>query len=170
MNLEKGMSKELHTIPPIFDTKCRVLILGSFPSQKSRECAFFYGNPQNRFWRMLAAGTNSNSVPTDNAGKKRLLLDNRIALWDVIKSCTVTGSSDSSIRDVVPNDIEFILTAAPIEAIVCNGRTAYSCFKKFVRIEKEIDVTVLPSTSPANASWPLERLIEVWGSAMEKYI
>ena len=119
----------VHPIPPLFDAQSRVLILGSFPSVKSREAKFFYGHPQNRFWRVLAALTGS-PLPATIEEKKRLILENHFALWDSIASCTITGSSDSSIRDVVPNDLSVILDHAPIEKIFCNGAASLACYRR----------------------------------------
>lgn len=141
------MSREIHTIPPVFDSHSKILILGSFPSVKSRESQFFYGHPQNRFWRVLAAVTGQ-PLPSDIAEKKEFLLRNHIALWDVIESCEITGSSDSSIRNAVPNNLNRILCAAPVCQIFTNGRTALC----------------LPSTSPANAAWSLDRLVTAWNA------
>ena len=112
------MSREIHTIPPVFDSHSKILILGSFPSVKSRESQFFYGHPQNRFWRVLAAVTGQ-PLPSDIAEKKEFLLRNHIALWDVIESCEITGSSDSSIRNAVPNNLNRILCAAPVYRQTC---------------------------------------------------
>ena len=116
---------QVHTIEPVFDSASRILILGSFPSVKSREAGFFYGHPQNRFWKVLAGITDS-EVPVTTEEKKAFLLQRHIAVWDVIASCVITGSSDSSIREVVPNEIGRILEAAPIRCIFCNGCTLLS--------------------------------------------
>lgn len=153
--------KQLHTIPPLYNKDSRVLILGSFPSVKSREQAFFYGHPQNRFWRVLADIFES-EVPITIEDKKRLILNNRLALWDVIAECEITGSSDSSIKKVVPNDISKILADSDIKAIFVNGRTAE---KYYIRYTEQLigkKSVCLPSTSPANASWSIERLCEEW--------
>lgn len=153
--------KQLHTIPPLYNKDSRVLILGSFPSVKSREQAFFYGHPQNRFWRVLADIFES-EVPITIEGKKRLILNNRLALWDVIAECEITGSSDSSIKNVIPNDISKILADSDIKAIFVNGRTAE---KYYIRYTEQLigkKAVCLPSTSPANASWSIERLCEEW--------
>ena len=148
---------ELHNIPPIFDKNSEILILGSFPSVKSRETGFFYGHPQNRFWRVLAALKNE-ETPQSIEEKKKFLLRNRVAVWDVIKSCDITGSSDSSIRNVIPNDISSILSASKIERIFTNGGTAYRLYRKYIGN----DAIPLPSTSPANAAYSLDRLINEW--------
>lgn len=152
---------QVHPIPPLFDKNSRVLILGSFPSVKSREAKFFYGHPQNRFWRVLAALTNS-SLPHTIAEKTELVLKNHFALWDSIGSCTITGSSDSSIRDVVPNDLSVILDHAPIERIFCNGTASLNCYRRYIEPQLRRPAVSLPSTSPANAAWSLPRLIEAW--------
>ncbi len=149
---------EHHTIGPVYDKDSRILILGSFPSVKSRETRFFYGHPMNRFWRVIAAVTGE-ETPVSVEDKKDLLIRRRIALWDVIKSCEITGSSDNSIRSVTPNDLSLIFESADIEKIFTNGRTAYKLFTKY---NPNRDAVCLPSTSPANASLGLEGLIEKW--------
>lgn len=154
-------SAQIHPIPPLFNERSRVLILGSFPSIKSREARFFYGHPQNRFWRVLAAVTNS-PLPESIEKKKALILSHHFALWDSIGSCTITGSSDSSIRDVVPNDLSVILDHAPIEKIFCNGAASLACYRRYIEPVTHRAASALPSTSPANAAWTLERLIEAW--------
>ena len=150
-----------HTIPPVYDANSRILVLGSFPSVKSRESGFFYGHPQNRFWKVLA-GILDIPVPMTVNEKKAMLLDHSIAVWDVIASCRITGSSDSSIKDVVPNDFEKILSSARIERICANGATAWKLYEKYVKQSTGMNAVKLPSTSPANAAWSLEQLIECW--------
>lgn len=148
--------------PPVFDKNSRLLILGSFPSVKSREVCFYYGNPQNRFWRTVC-GFFAEEVPKDIAGKREFLLRRRIALWDVAVRCAVTGSSDASIRDVVLSDVPKVLKAAPIEYIFCNGSKAYSMFTE--GFPKYIDrTTLLPSTSPANPRFSAE----AWERALSR--
>lgn len=153
------ISTEVHNIEPVFDKNSRILILGSFPSVKSREVKFFYGHPQNRFWRVLSA-LFKEECPVTVEEKKSLLLSNKIALWDVIKSCKITGSSDSSIKDVVPNDFTKILKTADIKAVFTNGTTAYNLYKKYC--DTGLEAVKLPSTSPANAAFSLERLTQEW--------
>ena len=148
----------IHPIPPVFDKDSRVLILGSFPSVKSREEGFFYGHPQNRFWKVVA-GVCGEEVPQTIDDKRSFLLRNHIALWDVIRSCDIVGSSDSSIRNVVANDLNVILDAADIKAIYVNGKTAYKYFERYTRPAIGREAVCLPSTSPANAAWKLDRLI-----------
>lgn len=156
----------LHTIPPIFNEHCHTLILGSFPSVKSREAAFFYGHPQNRFWRVLAAVLEE-PLPTTVEEKKALLLHHGIALWDVIASCEITGSGDASIRGAVPNDLSPILQACPIHRVFTNGGTAHTLYKKFLLPVTGIADVPLPSTSPANASFSLEKLVQHWQALRE---
>ena len=151
----------LHEIAPVYNEDSKILILGSFPSVKSRESGFFYGHPQNRFWKVLA-GIFEIPVPVTIEEKKAMLLKHRIAVWDVIASCRITGSSDSSIKDVVPNDFEKILSTAKIERICANGATAWKLYEKYVKQSTGMGAVKLPSTSPANAAWSLERLIECW--------
>ena len=152
----------VHPIPPFYNGDSEILILGSFPSVKSRETGFFYGHPQNRFWKVLAALTRE-EVPQTIEEKKALLLRNRIALWDVIGSCEIEGSSDASIRNVVPNDLRFVLDHAPIRTICVNGKTAYRYYEKYVQPKICREAVCLPSTSPANAAWSLEKLQAEWG-------
>lgn len=151
----------VHPIPPLFDAQSRLLILGSFPSVKSREAGFFYGHPQNRFWRVTAA-VFSEPVPQTIDEKRAFLLRCKIALWDVIAACDITGSSDSSIRNVVPNDLSVILNAAPIRQIYVNGGTAARFYDKYQCPITGKEAIRLPSTSPANAAWSLEKLCAAW--------
>ncbi len=151
----------VHPIPPFWRPDSEILILGSFPSVKSREQRFFYGHPQNRFWRVIAA-VFSDETPTGIPEKEAFLERHRIALWDSISRCTIVGSSDSSIRDVVPNDLSAILDRAPVRAIFCNGRTSLDCYEKYIRPALGREAVLLPSTSPANAAWSFERLVAAW--------
>ena len=150
-----------HPIRPVYDKNSKILILGSFPSVKSREANFFYGHPQNRFWKVLAAVFKV-EVPVTMEEKRTFLLVHGVAVWDVIKSCDIVGSSDSSIKNVVPNDLREILDNADIRQIFVNGKTAEQYYKKY--IEKEIGrkAICLPSTSPANAAWNVEKLVKEW--------
>ena len=150
-----------HPIPPVYDSESKVLILGSFPSVKSREQQFFYGHKQNRFWRVMAQVLGC-AVPEDITQKRAMLLANHIAVWDVIASCEITGSSDASIRNVVPNDLSQILTAADIRAIYTNGSKAHQLYQKYIFPINGREAQLLPSTSPANAGYSLERLVEAW--------
>ena len=183
----------LHPIEPTYDEHSRILILGSFPSVKSREMGYFYGHPQNRFWKVLAAvfaedsadeEHQTDSKPLPEAGKKAqsrkavrteapmvpqtigerrsFLLRHHVAVWDVIASCTITGSSDSSIRDVRTNDLKPILRGAPIRQIFVNGKKAAELYRKYLLPELGREAVCLPSTSPANAQWSLEKLIDAW--------
>ena len=146
-----------------------MLILGSFPSVKSREQQFFYGHPQNRFWRVLAAILGA-PVPRTVEEKKALVLCNRHALWDTIASCEIAGSPDASITNVVPNDLRPILGGADIRAIFCNGGTSYRWYNRLLRGELGKDAALLPSTSPANARWTAEMLADAWGAAILPYL
>lgn len=154
-----------HPIKPIYDEHSRILILGSFPSVKSREEGFFYGHPQNRFWRVVAAVCKA-ETPVTVEEKKKFLLEHHIAVWDVIQSCDIVGSSDSSIKNVVANDLRIILECASIEKIFVNGKKAEQLYKKYIQPQIEREAVCLPSTSPANAAWSLEKLIETWGKEM----
>ena len=155
------MEQVRHEIPPLYDAHAKILILGSFPSVKSREGHFFYNHPQNRFWRVLAAVTGE-ETPGSIPEKRAFLLRNGIALWDVIASWEIQGSSDSSIRNVVPNDIRPILETADIRQIYVNGGTAEKLYKKYIFPVTGRTAVRLPSTSPANAACSLEKLMEQW--------
>ena len=150
-----------HPFPAIYAPDSRILILGSFPSVKSREQMFFYGHPQNRFWRVMAALLSAD-VPQTVEEKRAFLLANHIALWDVIASCRIEGSSDSSIRDAVPTDLSVLLAHAPIRAVFCNGQTAFRLYGRYQEQETGLPATLLPSTSPANAAYSIPRLLESW--------
>ena len=154
--------RQHHEFEPVFDERSEILILGTFPSVKSRENQFYYGHPQNRFWKVLAALTDS-ELPETIEDKKKMLLDNRIAIWDVIAQCDIAGSSDSSIKNVVPADIGQVLKDSNIQKIYANGNTAKKLYDKYVLPKVQIEIEGLPSTSPANAGYSLDRLIEAWG-------
>lgn len=151
----------VHTFAPVFDDRSEVLVLGSFPSVKSREHQFYYGHPQNRFWK-VTAGVFGEELPQTIEEKREFLLRNHVAVWDVIASCDIIGSSDSSIRNVEANDMQVILSRAKIRAIYANGDKAYQLFLKYCKREGQPEVFKLPSTSPANAAWKLERLTGAW--------
>ncbi len=159
----------VHTIPPVYDKNCRVLILGSFPSVKSREAAFFYAHPQNRFWRVLA-GVFGVEPPKTVTKKKALLIERHIALWDVAAQCDISGSSDLSMKNVKPNNLTEILSAAPIEAVFVNGKTAEKYYRKLIYPKTGIEPFYLPSTSPANASIPFDKLLSVWKESLLKIL
>ena len=150
-----------HPFPAIYAPDSRILILGSFPSVKSREQKFFYGHPQNRFWRIMAAllGTD---VPQTVEEKRAFLLANHIALWDVIASCDIAGSSDASIRNAVPNDLSPILETASVRQIFTNGGTAHRLYRKYIYPLTGREDVVLPSSSPANDARSLDALIDAW--------
>ncbi len=150
-----------HPFGPLYDENSRVLILGSFPSVKSREQNFFYGHPQNRFWKVVSA-VFEQPLPLTIEEKKQLILGSGLALWDSIASCEITGSSDSSIRNAQANDIRVILDNCNIERIYCNGRKSHELYQKYIEPQTGREAVCLPSTSPANAQWTLEKLIEAW--------
>ena len=156
----------LHPFPPLFDSESRTLILGSFPSVKSREAMFFYGHPQNRFWRLTALLCHEDTPQTIEE-KSSLILRHHLALWDSIQSCTITGSSDSSVRDVVPNDLRVIFDNSKTERVFCNGALSQNMYMKYIYPQTGIAAVKLPSTSPANAAYSLERLAESWRVIME---
>lgn len=150
-----------HPFEPLYDENSKILILGSFPSVKSREQMFFYGHPQNRFWRVVSRVFNCDTPDTVEEKKKFLLFHN-IALWDVIASCDITGSADSTIKNVTANDLSVILNTADIKKIFVNGKTAEKYYNKYTKHIINREAVCLPSTSPANAAWSVERLVEAW--------
>ncbi|MBQ7623915.1 MAG: DNA-deoxyinosine glycosylase [Clostridia bacterium] len=152
---------EFHNIPPVWSESSKTLILGSFPSVKSREQAFFYAHPQNRFWRVLAAlyGT---PVPETVPEKKALLQSNSLALWDVVSSCDIKGSSDVSLKNARPNDIGHILKNSRVSRVFTNGKTAFSLYEKLIFPETRVHALYLPSTSPANMQFSFEALLREW--------
>lgn len=156
---------QVHPIPPLFDAESRVLILGSFPSVVSRAEGFYYAHKQNRFWRVLAAVFDER-VPETSDEKTALIRRHKLALWDVIGSCRIAGSSDSSVTDVIPNDLSVIFSAAPIERVLLNGRTAERFYRRFDLPAGCPEPVVLPSTSPANAAWSLPRLTAAWAEGI----
>ena len=156
----------VHPFGPLYDAHSEILILGSLPSVKSREQNFFYGHPQNRFWPLLAA-LFGEAAPQSVEEKRALALKNHVALWDTIYSCDIVGSSDSSIRSVVPTDLRPILAASGVKRIFCNGRTSGLYYNKYQEKVLRIEATVLPSTSPANAAWTMDRLMDAWRVILE---
>ena len=150
-----------HTFEPVFDENSKILILGTFPSVKSRENHFYYGHPQNRFWKVLAALTDW-EVPQTIEEKKAFMLKHNIALWDTIYSCDIIGSSDSSIKNVEPTDLKSIVDNSKIEKVICNGKTSGKYYEKYQMKYLGIKPDILPSTSPANAAYSLGKLVEIW--------
>ena len=157
-----------HPFPPLYDKNSKILILVSFPSVKSREQNFFYGHPQNRFWKVVSAVVDTDT-PVTIEEKSNFLHENHIALWDVIASCDITGSSDSSIKNVVANDLTDIFKNADIRQIFVNGKTAEKYYNKYIRNTIGREAICLPSTSPANAGWSVEKLVDAW-SVIKEYL
>ena len=155
------MDRVAHPFDPVVNKRCHTLILGSFPSVKSRENAFYYGHPQNRFWKVLAA-VFGEEVPADIPAKKALLLRHGLALWDVIASCEIEGSSDASVKNAVPVDIAQVTAIAPVRRVICNGGLAAKLYRKHLQPLTGIEALTAPSTSPANAAWSQDRLTEAW--------
>lgn len=155
------MEHIIHSIEPVFDAESRVLILGTMPSPKSREVQFYYGHPQNRFWRVLAAVLGE-ELPQSVPEKKAMLLRHRIALWDVLAECEITGASDSSIRNPVANDLSVILDHAPVQAVFTTGATAWKLYTRLQKPHTGIEAVRLPSTSPANCAVKMEALTEAY--------
>ncbi len=154
-----------HNFEPVFNAQSQILILGSLPSVKSRENNFYYGHPQNRFWKLIATLCQA-GVPQTIEEKKKLLYDHKIAIWDVIAKCDIIGSSDSTIKNVVPNDMQIILDHAPIKRIYANGGKAYELYMNYCYPYCKREIIKLPSTSPANAAFSLEKLLMVWSDAI----
>ena len=157
----------VHTFEPVWDENSKVLVLGTFPSVKSREYGFYYGHPQNRFWKVAAAITKQN-VPVTIEDKKKLLLGSNIAVWDVIARCSIKGSSDSSIKDVTVNNLPPLLAGSRITQIYANGAKAYELYMKYSYQETGMEIIKLPSTSPANAVYTLEKLVNAWSVLVDK--
>lgn len=160
---------------PLFDGKSEILILGSFPSVKSREEAFYYGHPQNRFWPLMARILTPEDprVPATKEERTKFMVEKHIALWDVVESCDIIGSSDATIKNVEVTDLRRIIYAAPVRKIFINGKTAYRLYRKysFPLVGAKPEAVCLPSTSPANAAWSMDRLLEEWkavGEELEK--
>ncbi|MCI7125683.1 MAG: DNA-deoxyinosine glycosylase [Agathobaculum sp.] len=151
----------IHDIPPLYDADCRVLLLGSIPSPKSRETRFFYGHPQNRFWRVLAAVLGE-ETPQTVEQKRALCLNHHIALWDTIAKCDIAGASDTSIKNAMPNDIGWLLTRTRIDRVFATGGKSAALYRKLIEPVTHLPITALPSTSPANAAWSLDRLVEAY--------
>ena len=152
----------IHPIDPVYNEQSKILILGSFPSVKSRESMFFYGHKQNRFWKVLAAIFQDN-LPVEVEEKRAFLLSHNIAVWDVIAECDIEGSSDASIKNVLANDLTRILDIVPDIRIFCNGNKSYELYVKYIENSIGKKAVKLPSTSPANAAMSLDKLISVWG-------
>lgn len=158
-----------HPFPPLYDGRSRILILGSFPSVKSREQLFFYGHPQNRFWPVLAAVLDC-QTPHDIPEKREMLLTHGVALWDTIASCRIEGSADASIENAVPNDLTPIFETADIRQVFCNGKRSYELYRRFLEPDTGRGAICLPSTSPANAAWSVERLTKAWTEALRPFL
>ena len=158
-------------LPPLYGARAKALILGSFPSPKSREQGFFYGHPQNRFWPMLAAVTGE-PVPdwADLEAKKRIILRHGLAVWDTIGACDIRGASDASIRNAVPNDVAALIRQLGVQAVFCNGAASGRIYAKYAEPLTHLPAVVLPSTSPANAAWSPARLQAVWGAALAPFL
>lgn len=160
-----GYSHVIHEFEPVFNQRSEILILGTLPSVKSREERFYYGHKQNRFWKVLA-GIVGADVPVDAEQKKAFLLENHIAVWDVITECDIIGSSDSSIRNVVPTDLKGLLEQTNIKRIYANGAVAYKLYMKYSFPLTNREIVKLPSTSPANAAYSLDKLIQIWKASL----
>lgn len=156
------MEHIIHPIPAFYRPDSRILILGSFPSVKSRESRFFYGHPQNRFWKLMVRLFHEDKVPVSIEEKAALLERNHIAAWDSIHACDIRGSSDSSIRNVEPNDFTELFAAADIRQVFTNGKKSHEIYTRYCLPQTGREAVCLPSTSPANAAWNLERLEEAW--------
>ncbi len=155
-----------HSFEPVYDGRSRVLILGTMPSPASRENGFYYSHPRNRFWPVMATLFEC-AVPVTAEEKRALCIEKGIALWDVLKSCSIEGASDASIRQPEPNDIPALLTGTDIRAVCTTGTTAARLYERhFGRLETEH--IALPSTSPANARMSLDALVEAYRPLLKK--
>lgn len=152
---------------PVYATDSHTLILGSFPSVRSRKEGFYYGHPKNRFWKMIAAVLNE-PVPLSVNEKKELLLSHGLALWDVIESCDIEGSADSSIRNPLPAKIPELIRQSSVKRVLCNGKTSARLYRKYIFPETKLEAIVLPSTSPANAACSLQELTAIWSAALQE--
>lgn len=155
----------VHPFDPVVSRESHTLILGSFPSVKSREQGFYYGHPQNRFWRVLAE-LFQEPLPLTIPAKRALVLRHGLALWDVIASCEIAGSSDASVKNAVPVDIRRVTEEANIRRVICNGTLSGRLYAKYLQAATGLEAIILPSTSPANAAWTLPRLVDAWGRAL----
>lgn len=151
----------IHPFEALYNENSKVLILGSFPSVKSREVSFFYGHPRNRFWKVIPA-LFGEEEPVTIEKKKELILRRNLALWDSIHSCEITGSSDSSVKNVAPNDISGIIGNSKVSKVFCNGALSHKMYMKYIFPDTKIEAVKLPSTSPANAAYSLDKLIDEW--------
>lgn len=147
---------------PVWFENSRVLILGSFPSVMSRKVGFYYGNPQNRFWRTVC-GFFGEEIPPDVAGKTAFLKRRGLALWDVVEDCEIVGSADSSIRNESVADVAALVEKSNVEAVFCNGGKSYAVLEK--QFPQLLSITTkLPSTSPANPRYTYA----AWEAALQK--
>lgn len=156
-----------HPFDPLFSEDSETLILGSFPSVRSRREAFYYAHPANRFWKVIA-GIYDREVPVTIEEKKELILGERLALWDPVASCRVTASYDATIRDVEPNDFSAVLDHSRVRDIYCNGRKSHQLYTEYIRPRTGVEAVYLPSTSSANAAWSLPELIRAWSVINER--
>lgn len=158
-------------LPPLYGAQAKALILGSFPSPKSRAQGFYYGRPQNRFWPLMAALTHSPTPAWEDLDAKRaIIIGSGLAVWDVIHACSIRGASDASIKDVEPNDLAALVNRLGVQAIFCNGATSGRLYRKYAQPLTGLEAVVLPSTSPANAAFTMPRLLDAWGTALEGYV
>jgi len=153
-------------LPPLYGAQAKALILGSFPSPKSRAQGFYYGHPQNRFWPLMATLTHSPTPAWEDLDAKRaIIIGSGLAVWDVIHACSIRGASDASIKDVEPNDLAALVNRLGVQAIFCNGATSGRLYRKYAQPLTGLEAVVLPSTSPANAAFTMPRLLDAWGTA-----
>lgn len=151
----------IHPLKPLYDKNSKILILGSFPSIKTRESGFFYGHKQNRFWKVLSE-IFKKEIDEDISKRRKFLLDNKIAVWDSIYKCDIIGSSDSSIKEVVPTNLSEIFEKSDINKVFCNGNTSYKYYEMYQEKQFGYKAFKMPSTSPANAMYSLDKLVESW--------
>ena len=156
-----------HPFKPVYSDKSKILILGSFPSVKSREKNFYYSHPQNRFWKVIANIFNE-VIPNTIEDKKQLILNNNLAIWDVIKRCEIIGSMDSSIQNIESCDVNSLIVKTGITKVIFNGNKAAEAYYKYNKKLEEIEYTTLPSTSSANATYSFEKLYNAWKEELKE--
>ena len=158
----------VHPLKPVYDEKSEILILGTMPSPKSREYGFYYSHPQNRFWRILS-DLYGEPLPKTNGEKTVFLLSHRIAIWDVLKSCRISGADDGSIKEPVPNDIASLLHRTGIKKVFTTGTKAASLYRRLCLPKTGIKAFPLPSTSPANRRYyTYEKLLEAYKAILTR--
>lgn len=178
MEISSSTERITHPLPPVWDSESEVLLLGTMPSPASRKSGFFYMHPQNRFWKVLPALFSERLTLPNNADdiegaieeRRDFLVRHGIALWDVLARCDIHGAADSTIRNETPNDFTEIFERSKVRRVFCTGKTAFKLWQRHCDDRYRsfrIQCACLPSTSPANAAWSLEKLVEAYKSIVE---